>query len=84
MGTKAAPAAPITEKLTSVNNPYVKHCVRLRTNHRYRREVGRLILSGTQVLQEVFGEFAVDLGIVPEGAESQTSHGVDTSKRITT
>lgn len=53
---KTVPEIPRVERITSLGNPYVKHCVKLRTSRRYRQKVGRLILSGTQVLREVFGE----------------------------
>jgi len=39
--------------ITSTNNPYVKHCVKLREKARYRREQGRLLLVGSTIVREL-------------------------------
>lgn len=43
------------DEITSVNNRYIKHCVKLRTNLAYRRETGRMILAGRTVIAEQLG-----------------------------
>lgn len=55
------PAPPHTGLITSTSNRYVKHCVRLRTDGRYRRRVGRLILPGSLLLQELQGGVVLDV-----------------------
>ena len=40
------------ECITSTDNAYVKHCVKLRTSSSYRRECGRTMLCGLGVVQE--------------------------------
>jgi hypothetical protein len=45
----------LVDEITSVNNSYVKHCVKLRTNSSYRRKTGRMILAGQSVIAEQLG-----------------------------
>jgi hypothetical protein len=48
----SAPPFPRVETLTSTQNPYVKHCVKLRTSRAYREAVGRFLVCGVTVLKE--------------------------------
>lgn len=57
MEVSQVPCLPHTGCITSVTNRYVKHCVRLRTDGKYRRSIGRLVLPGSQLLQELQGGF---------------------------
>ena len=50
------PLAPTVTHITSMANPYVKHCMRLRTSGRYRSETGRFVLVGRELLSEAVGE----------------------------
>ena len=54
---ESAPVLPpsVTE-IISPTNPYVKHCVKLRTSARYRQETGRCLLVGRGLLEEAVGE----------------------------
>jgi hypothetical protein len=52
-GTPASRLAE--ESITSTANAYVKHCVRLRSSARYRREQGRLLLVGSTIVRELAG-----------------------------
>ena len=47
-GQQASAAAQIT----SVQNSYIKHCVKLRTSSKYRRQCGSTLLCGLDVIEE--------------------------------
>lgn len=51
----AVPGPPprLDTQLTSATNPYVKHCVKLRTSRSYRLQTQRLLLSGVAPLAEL-------------------------------
>ena len=51
----AAPERPLVDRITSPSNPYIKHCVRLRTNSDYRKKMGRVLLVGSVLLRELMG-----------------------------
>lgn len=38
--------------ISSTHNQYIKHCVKLRTSSSYRRECGRTLLCGLNMIQE--------------------------------
>eukprot|EP00884_Botryococcus_braunii_P019687 jgi/Botrbrau1/6401/Bobra.49_1s0018.1 len=42
--------------IKSLSHPYVKHCVRLRESSSYRKECGRALVPGADVLQELLGQ----------------------------
>jgi hypothetical protein len=46
---------PAVGEISSVLNPYIKHCVKLREKARYRQEQGRLLLVGSTLLSELAG-----------------------------
>lgn len=50
--TNAAPPVPIVSSITSASNPYVKHCVKLRTNDKYRKQQSRVLLSSHHLIEE--------------------------------
>lgn len=52
----AAPSVPIVSTITSVSNPYVKHCVKLRINDRYRKQQNRVLLSNHYLIEEQLGK----------------------------
>lgn len=41
------------EIITSLQNPLVKHLIRLRTNHDFRREEGSVVVEGVKMVEEV-------------------------------
>lgn len=50
--TYAAPPVPIVPKITSTSNSYIKHCVKLRTNDKYRKQHRRVLLSSQNLIEE--------------------------------
>jgi hypothetical protein len=53
---KVAPEVPSTSYITSSSNDYVKHCVKLRVNSKYRAEVRRFLLIGQELISEAVGK----------------------------
>lgn len=46
------PYLPNVEYISSVQNGYIKHCVRVRTNRKYREKERRTLLCGLDVINE--------------------------------
>lgn len=46
---------PAADKITSTDNAYIKHCVKLRDNAKYRQQHGRLLLAGVVPITEIAG-----------------------------
>ena len=51
----SAPELPAVRTITSAKNQYVQHCVKLRTQKRYREQCRRLLLVGKDLIEEVLG-----------------------------
>lgn len=49
---RAAPPVPIVSTITSTSNAYIKHCVKLRTSDKYRKQQHRVLLAGQQLIEE--------------------------------
>jgi TrmH family RNA methyltransferase len=50
-----SPRLPAATDISSTANPYIKHCVKLRENSRYRQQQRRLLLVGQTLLYELAG-----------------------------
>eukprot|EP00892_Ulva_mutabilis_P000687 jgi/Ulvmu1/10619/UM065_0076.1 len=48
----APPPVPIVSSITSTNNSYIKHCVKLRINDKYRKQQRRVLLASQQLIEE--------------------------------
>ncbi|KAG2425287.1 hypothetical protein HXX76_013868 [Chlamydomonas incerta] len=66
------PPLPEVDFIASAANAFVKHCVRLRTSGPYRRECGRALLVGEELIAEAAGSsraLAARVLLLAEGAE---------------
>ncbi|KAK9810414.1 hypothetical protein WJX72_010321 [[Myrmecia] bisecta] len=70
---------PVVDVITSINNSYVKHCMKLRTSSSYRQEMGSVLVVGITPILEVTGNggdihtqvlFLLDDTEVPEGVQA--------------
>lgn len=62
-------AGPGSDFITSVQNNYIKHCVKLRTSSAYRAEARRFMLVGSQIMREAAangGQLEARVLFVPE------------------
>eukprot|EP00873_Tetraselmis_striata_P023306 jgi/Tetstr1/443570/TSEL_031571.t1 len=48
-----APEPPCVDFISSTSNPYVKHCVKLRSNRSYRETMGRVMVTGVAPISEI-------------------------------
>lgn len=55
-------------KITSLENPYIKHLVRLRENRAYREECGSALLAGELIMREVATKVSFKSLITTDGA----------------
>jgi hypothetical protein len=46
---------PLATRISSTGNPYIKHCIKLRENARYRQQQQRVLLVGSNLLKELAG-----------------------------
>lgn len=68
--SSAAQASPLFEDITSLQNTLVKHCVKVRQKKGYREEEGTVILSGSDLVEEVAEHGAsIKVLFVTQGAD---------------
>lgn len=58
------PQIPLTDYVSSTQNTYVKHCAKLRSNRKYREQLGRTLLCGQGVIQEQMAAANIQIEVI--------------------
>lgn len=70
------------EHVTSTQNSYVKHCVKLRTNNKYRRQQGRTLLCGKVLVSEYTEAAGVGKVLLHTRGVNAVSHIISYALRL--